>query len=378
MKVEKGVVLMKNIIQDVNFMQAGTMCFGDLYIEDGFVERIDYKTPKPLSNFVIPGFVDMHTHGFRGISCECEDPKQLQQLAIEYAKRGTVGFVATLDPVDFKQCEAIFAAYREAFKGEYYGARFYGIHMEGPYLNPAKANDLDPHTLKQIDLQELEEFLWKYSDLIKVMSIAPELTNGQEAIKMLHRFGIRVSLGHTICTYEEAMEAIANGASQVTHLCNAMNDISHKQSGIIDAIFLSDVLCELNMDGVHVQKPMLKWLIQLLGSKRIMAISDGSSFSGFDYPDGFLLDEHHVVKNNAIYCHNALSSSFKDLLDAFQFLWKEMQLPLQDCVDMTSGNASRALQTLTYEIGLGKKVDFLVLDHNGELSDVIIQGRSSL
>ena len=303
---------------------------------------------------------------------------QLQQLAIEYAKRGTVGFAATLDPLDFAQCEEIFAAYRKAFQGEYDGARFYGVYMEGPYMNPKKANDLDVHLLKPIDLEELEAFLWKHSDLIKVMSIAPELAHAQEAIKMLHRFGIRVSLGHSICSYEQANEAIANGASQVTHLCNAMNDLSHKQSGLMDAIFLSDVVCELNMDGVHVQKPMMKWLIQLLGSKRVMAISDGSLFSGFDYPEGFQLDSHHVVKNNAIYCHDALSNSFKDLLDAFQYVWKELQLPLQDCVNMTSCNAAKALQTMTYDIGLGKKVDLVVLDHNGELSDVLIQGKSAL
>lgn len=365
-------------IEDVCFLQAGTMCYGDLYIEGGFIERIDYKTPKPLVNLAIQGFVDVHTHGFRGISCESDDPKQLHQLADAYAKRGIVGFAATLDPISFQDCDRIFAAYRQAFQGEYTGARFYGIHLEGPYLNPLEANDLDPSRLQDIDLNELEAFLWKHSDLVKIMSISPELTNAQEAIKMLHRFGVKVSLAHTRASYEDVLEGIENGLSQVTHLCNAMEDLDHHRATVLDAVFASYLLCEVNMDGVHIQKQMLKWLIPFLGSDRVMAISDGSSYSGFEYPNGYLLDAGHVVHNNAIYCHGHLCSSFKDLLDAFQYLYKELEIPLEDCVKMTSINAGHVLGTLNYEIGLGKKADLLILDHNAEIKDVIINGEHAL
>lgn len=365
-------------IEDVSFLQAGTMCFGDLYIDNGFIERIDYKTPKPLANIAIQGFVDIHTHGFRGISCECDDPDQLHQLADAYAKRGIVGFAATLDPTSFEQCERIFAAYRDAFQGEYTGARFYGIHLEGPYLNPQEANDLTPASLQSIDLEKLEDFLCKHSDIIRIMSIAPELENGQEAIKMLHRFGIKVSLAHTRASYEQVYEGIENGLRQVTHICNAMEDLNHHKATALDAIFASDLLCEVNMDGVHIQKEMLTWLIPLLGSDRVMAISDGSSYSGFEYPDGYQLDDKHVVHKNAIYCHGHLSSSFKDLLDAFQYLYKELRYPLEDCVKMTSINAGYSIGSLNYEIGLGKKADLVILDHNAELKDVIINGRHAL
>lgn len=365
-------------IEDVCFLQNGTMCFGDIYNENGFIERIDYKTPKPLANIAIQGFVDIHTHGFRGISCESDDPSQLHQLADEYAKRGVVGFAATLDATSFENCERIFAAYREAFQGEYTGARFYGIHLEGPYVNPLEANDIDPACLRTINLEELESFLSKHSDIIKIMSIAPELTNGQEAIKMLHRFGVKASLAHTRASYAEVCEAIKNGLQQVTHLCNAMEDLNHHKPTALDAIFTSDLLCEVNMDGVHIQKQMLPWLLPLLGSDRVMAISDGSGYSGFEYPDGYRLDTKHVVHNNAIYCNDHLSSSFKDLLDAFQYLYKELQYPLEDCVKMTSINAGYVVGSLNYEIGLGKKADLVILDHNAELKDVIINGKHVL
>lgn len=369
---------MKITINDVRFISQGTMCFGDLYLEDGFVERIDYKTPKPYADAAINGFVDIHTHGFRGIPTETCDVEALRQLAVQYAKRGTVAFLATLDPMPLKDYEKILKSYREAFKGEYLGARFYGVHLEGPYLNPKRANDIDLSTLQPINLEELEHFLFHYSDLIKIMSISPELENGLEAVAMLKRFGIKASIAHSECTYDETKQAIAAGISQVTHLCNAMADFDHRKAGLLDAIIESDVLCELNMDGVHVQRPMLKWLIQLLGAQRIMAISDGSHYSGYDYPQGYQLDSTHIVKNDAIYANGHLANSFRDLLDAFRFLHLDLHYPLADCIAMTCTNAGRLINTLNYEIGLGKKADLLVLDHNMELKDVIINGKHSL
>ncbi len=369
---------MKIIVNDVQFIQRGTMCFGDLHIEDGFIERIDYKTPKPYCDLVVNGFVDVHTHGFRGIPCETTDIDALHQLAIEYAKRGTTHFLATLDPMPLSEYEKILKAYREAFKGEYLGARFCGIHLEGPYLNPQRANDLDVAALQAIHLKEMKDFLFHYSDLIRVMSISPELPDGMEAVAMLKRFGIKASIAHTNCTYEQAKQAFDAGITQVTHLCNAMSDINHHKEGVMDAIIESGCLCELNMDGVHVQRSMLKWLIQLLGVERIMAISDGSLYSGFDYPENYQLDEHHVIKNNAIYANGYLANSFHDLLDAFQFLYTKLHYPVEACIAMTSTNAGKMINTLNYEIGLGKKADIVILDHNAELKDVIINGKHSL
>lgn len=369
---------MKITINNVRFMSQGTMCFGDLYIQDGFVERIDYKTPKPYSDIAINGFVDIHTHGFRGISCETADIDALHQLAIQYAKRGTVAFLATLDPMPLKDYEIILQKYREAFKGDYLGARFCGIHLEGPFLNPKRANDIDITALQPIDLKELEHFLFHYSDLIKIMSISPELEHGLEAVAMLKRFGIKASIAHSECSYDQTKQAISAGISQVTHLCNAMADFDHHQAGILDAVIESDLLCELNMDGVHIQRPMLKWLTRLLGSHRVMAISDGSRYSGYDYPQDYQLDATHVVKNHAIYTNGHLANSFRDILDAFRFLHLKLEYPLSDCIAMTSTNAGKLINTLNYEIGLGKKADLLVMDHNLELKDVIINGKHSL
>lgn len=87
---------MKRIIENIKFMQDGTMVFGDLHLEDGFVERIDYKTPHMVSDIAIPGLVDIHTHGFHGYSCENTDIGNLHALALEYPKRGITSFCPTV------------------------------------------------------------------------------------------------------------------------------------------------------------------------------------------------------------------------------------------------------------------------------------------
>ncbi len=369
---------MRTIIQDVRFLQRGTMCFGDLYIEDGFVERIDYKTPRINSDIAINGFVDIHTHGFRGIAAETKDVDTLRELAVGYAKRGIVGFAATLHPLSLSEYDEIIAVYREAFQGNYPGAICYGIHLEGPYLNENRVSSLHKAQIRNIDLYELEQFLKRNNDMVKVMSLAPELNNGLEAVELLRRYGVKASLAHSDASYECVLSAMENGMHQVTHLCNAMPEFNHHQAGIMDAIIASDCMCEMNMDGTHIQKPMIKWLISLLGADRIMAISDGTAFSGFTYPNGYVLDHNYTVKNNAVYHRDQLCGSFRDLLDAFQFLYRECDCSLEDCVKMTSTNAARLLNTWNYEIGLGKKADLVVLDHNAELKRVIIQGKEAL
>lgn len=368
---------MRKIIEDVRFIQDGTMVFGDIHLEDGFVERIDYKSLKMNSDYAISGFVDVHTHGFCGICCDNTDVDELHKLAEEYARRGTVGFCPTLSVRSLKEYEAIIDAYREAFQGEYKGARFLGFHLEGPYVNPMMVCDENKKRVPPIDLGELETFMKKHHDMIAIMTIAPELDHAMEAIRILHRYGVIISLGYSCSDYETALQAIREGASHITHVCNRMNEIDYRRPGLIDAALMQDVMCELDMDGVHVNEIMLRWLMKLLGPKRVMAISNGGKYCGFEYPDGFELEDGGIVKNRVVYREEAETESTKDLLETFQFLFHTNDYDLYECIRMTSLNALQRLHVFTGEISLGKKVNLAVMTHDMEIKDVIINGKST-
>lgn len=366
------------IIENVKFMQDGTMVFGDIYFENGFIERIDYKTPHMVSDIAIPGFVDIHTHGFRGYSCEDCNPDNLKALAMEYPKRGITSFCATLSAASLAEYEKVILAYRNVFSGEYKGAKFEGFHLEGPYLNPDRSGSMKKEKLQEVHIGELETFLSKYHNDIRVMSIAPELKNAQEALQLLHLYGVEISLGHTNATFEETQEAFELGATQITHLGNAMPELTHKKATMLDAIFLSDCKCEIIMDGVHIQPQMLQWLIRLLGSERIIAVSDGTQYSGFTYPANYDLGDGRKVIDGAIYDKGVLLGSCKDLLDIFQYLYNDLHYDLIDCIRMCSTNAAKLIQSYTREIGLGKRVDLVILDHDMKIKDAIINGKSVL
>lgn len=365
---------MKKVIENVKFIQDGTMVYGDIHLEDGCVERIDYKTPHMTSDIVIPGFVDLHTHGFCGYSCDDTDPKRLLNMVEEYAKRGVTTFCPTLSARSFKEYANIIDAYRKVFKGDYKGARFKGFHLEGPYLNREQAGTMDVTKLQAIDLVELDDFLSKYHDDIQIMTIAPELPNADEAMRFLHLYGIEIALGHTNANYQETMNAFDMGARHITHLGNTMPQIDHHHENMMDAVFLSDCYCEIIMDGVHMQPKMLEWIIRLLGSQRVIAISDGTKYSGISYPEGHILEDGRTVKHTGIYDGDHLTASSTDLLSIFRFLYERYDL--MDCIHMCSLNAARILKTYTHEIGLGKQVDLVVLDPECNIRDVVIRGKS--
>lgn len=369
---------MKKIIENVKFIQDGTMVFGDLHLKDGFVERIDYKTPHMTCDIAVPGFVDLHTHGFHSHACDNVDPTNLKELALAYAKRGITSFCATLSARSLKEYEEIILAYRNVFQGETRGAQFEGFHLEGPYLNPKCCGAQKKEGLSSIHLGELEAFLSKYHDDIRIMTIAPELEHAIDAISLLNLYGIQVSLGHTEADFEQTKEAFEAGATQITHLGNTMPTINHRKETMMDAVFLSDVSCEIIMDRVHMQKAMLTWIIQLLGTKRIIAVDDGTIYSGYDNPEDIPLEDGLSIINHSIYKGDTLFASCCDLLDIFTYLYQEAQYDLIDCIAMCSTNAGKILKSYTTDIGLGKKVNLTILDHNLNIRDVIINGKSCM
>lgn len=343
----KDVGCMKTIVENVHFIQDGTMVFGDLYLENGYVERINYKTANGVNRIAAIGLVDLHTHGINGYTSECLDVAQLRDMALEYARWGVTSFAPTLRARPLQEFIPYLEAYRKAYGSDYHGARYVGAHLEGPYLNPAEAGNMDPSSFQKINIDELQQFLNQYHKDIAMMTIAPELENAQEAIYLLHLYGVEVSLGHTSASYEECQNAFREGASQITHLCNSMPALDHHERNMMDAVLLSDCACTIIFDHAHISDEMLKWLIPMLGTKRIIAISNG--------------DERLRMRQTT-------------LLDMFKDLYREYGL--QKASEMCSLNASNLMKSYTNQIKLGRKVDLMVLDEHLNLQDVLMEGRS--
>ncbi len=322
----------------------------------------------------MPALIDIHTHGFRGVNSEAS-AEELRRLAQAYALRGIGGFCATVGPRSFSRYLEIIDEYRKAFSTPYSGARFLGLHLEGPYLNPEKAGAIDPKTMRKIDLAELEAFLKQSAGIVKIMTLAPEMPQALEAIRLLKRYGVIASAGHTAASYEQGEVAAQAGLTQITHTFNAMKPLHHRDPGLItSALTHSDLDCEMISDGFHLRQPIMNLLVQIKGEKHLLCVSDSGSDSGFAYPDGTILSDGCRICGGAmVQPDGVIAGSTCDLSDALKMIVKNLNVPLPFAVHMLSLNAARNLKLNGWgRLGLGKPAAWSFYNADLEFVETIV------
>ena len=232
--------------------------------------------------YVMPGLVDVHTHGRNGFDFATADREALAHMARYYAKSGVTTVVPTLASDTPDGWNAAIERLNECRRyGR--GADFVGVHLEGRYLNPAKRGVHAPALLVRPNAAELATFLEKI-DGVKHVTYAPELDEDGTFLACALDRGATVGIGHTAATYGQAVSALQNGATVMTHLFNAMPTLHHREGGAVAAGLLTDTaFCELICDGLHVSPEMVKLAYNLKRDKLIL-ITDSMEATGC--PDG--------------------------------------------------------------------------------------------
>lgn len=324
--------------------------------------------------YLIPGFIDCHTHGFNGYRAEDSSDK-LKEMAIAYAKRGITGFYSTVSPETNKTYFNMFEEYKKAFTDSYKGAHFLGMHIEGPYLSLEKKGAMDEEKIRNINLDEVDELVDRGRDVIKIITIAPEVNLACEAIKIMRKNNITVSMGHSAATYQEATDAIMAGITQSTHTYDAMRAFNHRETGILGASVLnSKIYCELIMDCIHVNTEAVKILIKLKGTDKIMAVSDGDVMCGSNCPDQDM--GSYVIKDGAMYLKNGtLCGSTKDLADHFKTIIERLGIGIPDAVKITSTNCADHMNLKKGRIEPGYDADLNIVDSSFKVLKTFVSGQ---
>ncbi len=256
-------------------------------VEKGMVETSDFEDIDVSGLYVMPGFIDIHTHGAGGsdfMDCSLE---ACRAISAEHAKNGTTLLFPTTLASDNEELFRFLEVY-ENVKDSVEGAAFGGLHLEGPYFAYEFRGAQDPGYLKNPDPKDYLPVLESSGD-IRRWSIAPELPGALELGRLLQSKGILPSIAHTSALYEDVIEAYESGFSLITHFYSCMNGVTrrnaYRHAGCIEAGYLIDgMTLEVICDGIHVPKELLQLIIKIKGTDKVVLCTD--SMRGAGMPDG--------------------------------------------------------------------------------------------
>ena len=293
--------------------------------------------------FVCPGLIDLHFHGCMG-SDFCDGTEEdIAVIARYQASRGVTSICpATMTFPEEKLACAMEAAARFHPKDD--EASLVGINMEGPFISPNKVGAHNPAYVVPCDVAMLHRLQNRAGGLVKLVDIAPEEPGALDFIREVSP-DVIVSLAHTCADYDCACAAFETGARHLTHLYNAMPDMSHRAPGpIIAAAERDDVVVELIADGVHVHPAMVRLAFHLFGSERIALISVSMRACGlgngtFDLGGQEVLVEGRVAK----LADGTISGSVTDLADCVKTAVCSMGIGPWDVIRAATSVPARVL-----------------------------------
>ncbi len=317
---------------------------------------------------LLPGLVDMHTHGRAGFDFTSATEEQMRLMKADYARHGVTALFPTL--ASAKKEEWLTSIDRIQAVG------FDGIHLEGRYLNPARRGAHAPELLAPLDPADLAGVLDRCS-LPVHLTAAFELDPDGSFARLAVSRGATLALGHTDATFEEATRAIANGVTCFTHLMNAMPPLHHRAGGAVAAALTSDCFAELIVDGMHIAPEMVKLVYQIKGPEKLILITDSMSATGC--PDGnyAIAGQPVVVKNGrAETLEGKLAGSTLNLWDAVKNLVSFAGAPLAEAVLCATRNPARALG-ISERVGAiapGRRADLLAVSPDLSIRAVYAAG----
>lgn len=233
--------------------------------------------PADLSVPVLsPGFVDVHCHGGGGASFSSSDPDDPSVAASTHLRHGTTTLLASLVTAGEDELrEQVVRLAELAARGV-----VAGIHLEGPWLSPLHRGAHDPAQLRSPDPGEVDALLHAADGHLRMVTLAPELDGGTEAVGRLVRAGVTVAVGHTDADGPQLRAAVDAGASVVTHLCNGMRPIHHRRPGpVVEALADPRLTVEVIADGVHVHPDVVD-LVRRSARSQVALVTDAMAAAG--------------------------------------------------------------------------------------------------
>ncbi|TWR24065.1 N-acetylglucosamine-6-phosphate deacetylase [Mucilaginibacter pallidiroseus] len=318
--------------------------------------------------YVAPGFIDLQIYGSGGkLFAGKPEVAALKRMEDDLLNQGTTGFFATIGTNTDEIVEAGIAAAKE-YRANARG-NFWGVHLEGPYLNPARKGAHPEEYIKKATLAEVKGWIEQADGVVTMITIAPELQD-QEVIDYLHEQGIIISSGHSNATYEQGKAFLNKPIPAVTHLFNAMPQMHHREPGYIPAIFEEKPYTSIVADGNHVDWPMIRLAKRELGNKLFLITDAVTAATEGAY-------QHRLEGNKYVMPDGTLSGSSLTMLKAVQNCVDQVGIELAEAVNMASlYPAQLAGKTSKGKIEAGYDADLIVFDNDYNTVATVLAGEA--
>lgn len=374
----------------------GESFIGNVVLKNGVIDYVGTEDPQVSDDvrvidakglYVSPGFIDMHTHGAGGADFMDGTVEAYLTAARMHAVHGTTLLYPTTLTSTNEALFASFETYRKAEEMNMDGARFGGMHLEGPYFSPVYAGAQDPRYLRNPRPEEYLEILDRCPALAR-WSFAPELEGAEEFAAELKKRGIVASIGHTNATFQECDAAYKSGADLMTHFYSCMSTVSRRNAfryaGTIEYGYIQDGMnLEIIADGIHVPQDLLHLLLKIKGVERLALVTDSMRAAGMpEGPSilGPLSDGQEVIVEDGVAKLMDKSAFAGSVATADRLVRTMVQIAgcsITDAVRMITENPARIMGISDRKGSLkaGMDADLVIFDENINVRNTIIEGK---
>lgn len=377
--MEITMIKKHKIINGLVFQESGVFQPESVYLcDDRIVSEETYSSTEgeealtdAEGNYVIPGLTDIHFHGCMGSDC-CDGTQEAFRTIAEYELQQGV---TSITPATMTMSEETLTTICQAAKGFSCdnGADFCGLYMEGPFISSGKKGAQNENYIRPADTEMLQRLQQASGGMIRTVVIAPETEGAMDFIRA-NGGSVNISLAHTTADYDTAVTALSGGASQLTHMYNAMMPFSHRAPGPIGAAADSGhCMVELICDGIHIHPAVVRTTFKIFGDDRIILISDSMRAAGLKDGQYDLGGQTVTVKGNlAVLEDGTIAGSVTNLMNCVRRAVQDMGIPLASAVKCAAVNPAKAIGIYEAYGSLtpGKFGNIVILDQDLDLKAV--------
>ncbi|MCI6450936.1 N-acetylglucosamine-6-phosphate deacetylase [Hungatella sp.] len=378
---------MKTLIKNASVYHNHRFEALDLLLEDGRISRMGGCEGERCDEVidaggkrVVPGFIDIHTHGAVGVDVNGADADGFEKICRFFASQGTTSWLCSVLTDTKEQTMHAIQMYKAWKNTEHHGANLMGIHLEGPFLCPAYKGAMPEHLLKKPDMELLKEYQEAAEGEVRYITVSPEVEGIVDFIPYIKSLGIQVAIGHSGADYDTARRAIQNGALGATHTGNAMKLLHQHFPAIWGAVLEDDeVYCEMICDGRHLHPGTVRFIIKIKGLDRVIAVTDSIMAAGL--PDGnyklgvndvVVVDGDAKLVSDGTRAGSTLTTG-KALKNLLEFTGRS----LTDILPMLTENPARLIGVYDRvgSIEPGKDADLVFLDEDCSVVRTFVKGK---